>query len=88
MKVLAAIALIVLSPTLAAAQRFSFEQSFDLRNAVVIDVTTIRGKIEVVAGPYDRVVVSDHLTLAHDAKIKVRKTVAIDDPWVNAQDSE
>jgi HlyD family secretion protein len=39
--------------------------------------------------PGDRVVVSDHLTLAHDAKIKVRKTVAIDDPWINsAQGSE
>ena len=39
--------------------------------------------------PGDRVVVSDHLTLAHDAKIKVRKTVAVDDPWIkSAQDSE
>lgn len=39
--------------------------------------------------PGDRVVVSDHLTLAHDAKIKVRKTVAIDDPWISsAQGSE
>ena len=39
--------------------------------------------------PGDRVVVSDHLTLAHDAKIKVRKTVAFVDPWVNsAQGSE
>jgi multidrug efflux pump subunit AcrA (membrane-fusion protein) len=39
--------------------------------------------------PGDRVVVSDHLTLAHDAKIKVRKTVKVVDPWVNsAQDSE
>jgi RND family efflux transporter MFP subunit len=37
----------------------------------------------------DRVVVSDHLTLAHDAKIKVRKTVRASDPWVNsAQSSE
>jgi hypothetical protein len=30
------------------------------------------------------VVVSDHLTLAHDAKIKVRRTVAPADPWVAA----
>lgn len=30
----------------------------------------------------DRVIVSDHLTLAHDAKVKVRKTVAIGDPWI------
>jgi RND family efflux transporter MFP subunit len=32
--------------------------------------------------PGDRVIVSDHLTLAHDAKIKVRKTVAAVDPWL------
>ncbi len=34
--------------------------------------------------PDDRVVVSDHLTLAHDAKIKVRRTVAAGDPWVTS----
>jgi RND family efflux transporter MFP subunit len=34
--------------------------------------------------PGDRVVVSDHLTLAHDAKIKVRKTVPASDPWLDA----
>jgi multidrug efflux pump subunit AcrA (membrane-fusion protein) len=32
----------------------------------------------------DRVVVSDHLTLAHDAKIKVRKTIRATDPWVSS----
>jgi RND family efflux transporter MFP subunit len=32
----------------------------------------------------DRVVVSDHLTLAHDAKIKVRKTIRASDPWVSS----
>ena len=31
--------------------------------------------------PGDEVVVSDHLTLAHEAKIKVRKTIAPDDKW-------
>ncbi len=34
--------------------------------------------------PDDRVVISDHLTLAHDAKIKVRKTVPAGDPWINS----
>ncbi len=29
----------------------------------------------------DRVVVSNHLTLSHDAKIKVKKVVPIGDPW-------
>jgi hypothetical protein len=33
--------------------------------------------------PGDKVVVSDHLTLAHDAKIRVKKTVAAADPWVS-----
>ena len=32
--------------------------------------------------PGDRVIVSDHLTLAHDAKIKVRKTLPASDPWL------
>ncbi|UCG50690.1 MAG: efflux RND transporter periplasmic adaptor subunit [Candidatus Latescibacterota bacterium] len=31
--------------------------------------------------PGDRVVVSNHLTLSHDAKIKVKKTVPFGDPW-------
>lgn len=31
--------------------------------------------------PGDEVVVSDHLTLSHEAKIKVRKTIAPDDRW-------
>ena len=34
--------------------------------------------------PGDRVIVSDHLTLAHDAKIKVRRTVGLTDPWLHA----
>jgi HlyD family secretion protein len=29
----------------------------------------------------DLVIVSDHLTLAHDAKVKVKKVVGISDPW-------
>ncbi len=32
--------------------------------------------------PGDRVIVSDHLTLAHDARVRVRKTVPADDPWL------
>ncbi len=55
-------------------------------NDHLVEITSVLqgGSLE----PDDRVVVSDHLTLAHDAKIKVRKTVAIDDPWVNAQAGE
>jgi RND family efflux transporter MFP subunit len=32
--------------------------------------------------PGDKVIVNNHLTLAHDAKIKVKKTLAVDNPWV------
>jgi RND family efflux transporter MFP subunit len=35
------------------------------------------------------VIVDNHLTMTHDAKVKIRKTVAIDDPWIEAaEDSE
>jgi membrane fusion protein (multidrug efflux system) len=32
--------------------------------------------------PGDKVVVSDHLTLTHEAKVKVKKTLPVNDPWV------
>jgi RND family efflux transporter MFP subunit len=32
--------------------------------------------------PGDKVVVSDHLTLTHDALVKIKKTLPINDPWV------
>jgi len=32
--------------------------------------------------PGDIVIVSDHLTLTHEAKVKVKKTLPIKDPWV------
>ncbi len=38
--------------------------------------------------PGDRVVVSEHLTLAHDAKVKVRKTVPMTDPWLRSAKGE
>jgi HlyD family secretion protein len=31
----------------------------------------------------DKVVVSDHLTLTHDAKVKVKKTIPHGDPWIS-----
>jgi RND family efflux transporter MFP subunit len=35
--------------------------------------------------PGDLVVVSDHLTLTHDAKVKVRRTVEPTDPWATGE---
>lgn len=38
--------------------------------------------------PGDKVVVSDHLTLTHDAKVKVKKTVPHGDPWISFNGEE
>ncbi|MGD8413741.1 MAG: efflux RND transporter periplasmic adaptor subunit [Candidatus Latescibacterota bacterium] len=32
--------------------------------------------------PGDKVIVSDHLTLTHEAKVKVKKTLPVSDPWI------
>ncbi len=47
-------------------------------NLVEITRVTQGGKLE----PGDNCVVSDHLTLAHEAKIRIKKVVPTDDPWV------
>jgi Putative adhesin len=51
------VALTVGSASPALAQRFPFEQSFDVTGPSVLDVSTIRGKIEVTAGEPGRIVV-------------------------------
>lgn len=33
--------------------------------------------------PGDKVIVTNHLTLAHDAKVKVKKTLPATDPWIS-----
>jgi RND family efflux transporter MFP subunit len=38
--------------------------------------------------PGERVIVSDHLTLAHDAMVKVRRTLPLNDPWLESADGE
>jgi RND family efflux transporter MFP subunit len=55
-------------------------------NDHMVEITSVLqgGALE----PDDRVVVSDHLTLAHDAKIKVRRTVALADPWIRSAQGE
>jgi hypothetical protein len=69
--VLSAAALSIASP--AAAQRFSFERTYDVGGAPVIDVSTTRGAINVRVGEPGRVVVSGAatvrvgLTLPHNA---------------------
>jgi len=51
-------------------------------NDHMVEITSViqGGTLE----PGDRVIVSDHLTLAHDAKVKVRKTLPAGDPWLES----
>ena len=50
----------------ALAQRFPFEQSFDVIGPSVLDVSTIRGKIEITAGEPGRIVVMGKATVRVD----------------------
>jgi HlyD family secretion protein len=49
-------------------------------NDYLVEVTKVLqgGSLE----PGEKVIVSDHLTLAHEAKVKVKKTLPVSDPWV------
>lgn len=53
----------VVSVAPAVAQRLPFERSFDVSGPVSLDVSTIRGKIEVLPGEPGRVVVSGTVTV-------------------------
>ena len=52
-----------LVPALATAQHFPFERSFDVTGPSKIDVATLRGKIDVVAGGPNRIVVTGEVTV-------------------------
>lgn len=54
-------ALLIAAP--AAAQRFTFERSYDVASSPVIDVSTTRGKINIRVGEPGRVVVSGAATV-------------------------
>ena len=47
----------------AAAQRLPFERAFDVPGPVDLEVSTIRGKIDVLPGEAGRVVVSGTVTV-------------------------
>jgi len=49
------------------------------RNDAVVAITRVNQGGSLAPG--DSVVVSNHLTLAHEAKVKVRRTVPLADPW-------
>jgi hypothetical protein len=63
---LAIVALSVGSAAPALAQRFPFERSFDVTGPSLLDVSTIRGKIEVTAGEPGRIVVVGTATVRVD----------------------
>ena len=50
----------------ALAQRFSFERSFDVTGPTALEVSTTRGKIEVIAGEPGRIVVMGTATVRVD----------------------
>jgi hypothetical protein len=47
----------------AAAQRFTCDRSFDVDSSSLIDVSTVRGKIDVMAGRPGKVVISGAVTI-------------------------
>ena len=55
--------LLALAPGLAFAQRLPFERAFDVGAGAVLDVSTLRGKIEVLAGERGHVSVHGVVTV-------------------------
>jgi hypothetical protein len=56
------------------------------RNDYVVEIARIDQ-----GGPLDDgtlVIIDNHLTLTHDAKVKVRKTRPINDPWVSSTEQQ
>ena len=58
-----ALALVFTTASTARAQRFPFERTFEMQGVSTLDVSTMRGKIEVVAGAPGRVVVTGTATV-------------------------
>jgi hypothetical protein len=50
-------------PSLAFAQRVPFERAFDVPDAATLEVTTVRGRITIVAGDPGRIVVAGEVTV-------------------------
>lgn len=61
---LAAVTLLALAPP-AYAQRFPFERTYEVPSPVVLDVTTVRGRIDVVAAE------TSGITVAGEATVRV-----------------
>ena len=53
----------LLAPPVAFAQRFPFERTLDVAGPTKLDVSTVRGRIEIVAGMAGRVLVNGDVTV-------------------------
>jgi hypothetical protein len=53
----------VAAPSLSYVQRFPFERTVQISQAVKLDVATVRGKIDIRAGAPGRVVVENDATV-------------------------
>jgi hypothetical protein len=72
MRILAALSVIftlALSASPALAQRLPFETSFDAAGISTLDVSTMRGKIHIVPGDADRIVVGGAVTVRIGVKV-------------------
>jgi DUF4097 and DUF4098 domain-containing protein YvlB len=58
-----AFTIVTCSATPVLAQRFPFEQRFDARDAAMLDVSTVRGQIDVEVGPPGQVLVTGTVTV-------------------------
>jgi hypothetical protein len=58
-----ALTIVTWSATPALAQRFPFEQRFDIRDPAMLDISTVRGTIDVEVGPPGQVVVAGTVTV-------------------------
>jgi hypothetical protein len=72
-------------PSIALAQRFPFERTFDVPRAATLDVTTVRGKIAIVAGEPGRIVVSGDVAVrvgwdVPSNAVELARQVAADPP--------
>src|SRR5262245_7243100 len=79
------LAISAVNPIPALAQRFPFERSYDVTGTTTLDVSTVRGKIDVVAGQSGRIVVNGTVTVRVDWNVpanavELAKRVAANPP--------
>ena len=85
-------AVTLLAPSPALAQRWTFERTFDVAAPALLDVRTARGRVEVIAGEADRIVITGTVTLRTawdvpaNADVLARRVVA-DPPVARAGDT-